>query len=87
LPFDELKIDRSFIAPLGHADDSRAIVESVISLAHVLRMVTIAEGVETDAQRDMFVEMGCDALQGFLFARPMGLLILPAQNVSHSKLM
>jgi diguanylate cyclase (GGDEF)-like protein len=71
LPLDSLKIDRSFIARLGKADDSRAIIESVVSMAHLLGMATIAEGVETEAQRRILVEMGCDALQGFLFARPM----------------
>jgi EAL domain-containing protein (putative c-di-GMP-specific phosphodiesterase class I) len=71
LPLDILKIDRSFIARLGQTDDSRAIVESIISMAHVLGMVTIAEGVETESQRLMLTEMGCDGLQGFLFAQPM----------------
>ena len=71
LPLDLLKIDRSFIARLGRADDSRTIVHSVISMAHLLGMVTIAEGVENELQRRTLVELGCDALQGFLFARPM----------------
>lgn len=71
LPLDVLKIDRSFIARLGQADDSRTIVESVISMAHLLGMIAIAEGVETEAQRRMLTEMRCDAVQGFLFARPM----------------
>jgi predicted signal transduction protein with EAL and GGDEF domain len=71
LPLDVLKIDRSFIARLGQVDDSSAIVESVVSMAHLLGMVTIAEGVETEAQQSMLDDMGCDAVQGFLFARPM----------------
>ena len=67
LPLDVLKIDRSFIARLGRADDSRAIVESVNSMAHLFGMTTIAEGVETDAQQSMLNEIGCDAVQGFLW--------------------
>ena len=71
LPLDSLKVDRSFIARLGLSNDSRAIVVSIVSLAHSLGIITVAEGVETDAQRRMLTEMGCDAMQGFLFAKPM----------------
>jgi len=71
LPLDLLKIDRSFTARLGRADDSRTIVHSVVSMAHLLGMVTVAEGVENELQRRTLTELGCDALQGFLLARPM----------------
>jgi len=50
---------------------ARAIVRAVITLAHALNREVVAEGVETDAQQDILVRMGCDQLQGFLFARPM----------------
>jgi len=71
LPLDILKIDRSFIARLGQSDDSRAIVASIVSMAHMLGLITIAEGVETEAQRLLLTEMECDGMQGFLFAKPM----------------
>jgi diguanylate cyclase (GGDEF)-like protein len=71
LPIDVLKIDRSFIARLGQSDDSRAIVASIVSMAHMLGLITIAEGVETEAQRRLLTEMECDGMQGFLFAKPM----------------
>jgi len=71
LPLDALKIDRSFIARLGQEDDSRTIVESVISMAHVLGVATVAEGVETEMQRRILTELNCDSLQGYLFARPL----------------
>ena len=71
LPAAELKIDASFVQDLGHSDDARAIVDAVIKLAHALGLRVVAEGVETDQQRDLLVDLGCDELQGFLFARPM----------------
>lgn len=72
LPLDILKIDRSFVARLALQDDSRAIVESVISMAHLLGIKTVAEGVETSVQRNLLATMRCDAMQGFLFSRPIG---------------
>lgn len=71
LPAAELKIDASFVADIVDSPDARAIVEAVTNLAHALHLRVVAEGVETEAQRDILVKMGCDDLQGFLFARPM----------------
>jgi diguanylate cyclase (GGDEF)-like protein len=71
LQVDQLKIDRSFVNDLEHSADARAIVEAVVRLAHALGMTVVGEGVETSAQRDVLRELGCDELQGFLFARPM----------------
>jgi diguanylate cyclase (GGDEF)-like protein/PAS domain S-box-containing protein len=66
-----LKIDRSFIAQLaGHSRD-REIVAAVTGMAHALGMTVVAEGVETEAQRDELTAIGCDAAQGYLFARPV----------------
>ncbi|MDE2274678.1 MAG: bifunctional diguanylate cyclase/phosphodiesterase [Burkholderiales bacterium] len=70
LPAAELKIDRAFVADLASAK-ARTIVQTIVKMAHDLGMRVVAEGVETEAQRDLLVEMGCDELQGFLFARPM----------------
>ena len=70
-PVSSLKLDRSFVTDLGAQPESRAIVRAVLSLARDLHLETIAEGVETEDQRDRLRELGCDILQGYLFARPL----------------
>ncbi len=71
LPLDTLKVDRSFVIGLGTASGSEAIVQSILALAHSLSLSVVAEGVETEAQRDFLRRGGCSALQGFLLARPV----------------
>jgi diguanylate cyclase (GGDEF)-like protein len=71
LPASELKMDMSLVQDLETSADARAIAEAVIKLAHALERRVVAEGVETAAQRDLLVRMGCDELQGYLFAKPM----------------
>jgi diguanylate cyclase (GGDEF)-like protein len=71
LPAEELKIDRSFVKDVESSADARAIVEAVVRMAQALGLKVVAEGVETEGQRDMLVKLGCDQLQGYLFARPM----------------
>jgi len=71
LPVAELKIDASFVQDLGTSDDARAIIDAVVKLAHALGLRVVAEGVETALQRDVLVQLQCDELQGFLFAKPM----------------
>jgi EAL domain-containing protein (putative c-di-GMP-specific phosphodiesterase class I) len=71
LPASELKIDRSFVMDLGTSEDARAIVDAVLKLAHAIGLKVVAEGVETEQQRDILLELGCDEFQGFMFARPM----------------
>jgi diguanylate cyclase (GGDEF)-like protein len=71
LPARQLKIDRSFVKDLEESRDARAVVEAVVDLAHALELSVVAEGVETEGQREILVRLGCDELQGFLFARPM----------------
>ena len=71
LPAAELKIDRAFVADLEHSADARAIAQAIVQMAHALGLRVVAEGVETTAQRDRLVALGCDELQGFLFAKPM----------------
>nr|WP_318284507.1 MULTISPECIES: EAL domain-containing protein [unclassified Methylobacterium] len=69
-PFDKIKIDRSFVSRLGEDPHSTAIVRAVIGLGASLGIVTVAEGVETEAQFAHLREEGCGEVQGYLFGRP-----------------
>jgi diguanylate cyclase (GGDEF)-like protein len=69
-PFDQLKIDRAFVASLGTSGNTGSIIQSIVTLGHALGMKVVAEGVETDEQRVLLRLAGCDEMQGFLFARP-----------------
>jgi diguanylate cyclase len=71
LPAEELKIDGSFVKDVDHSADARAVVDAVVKLAHALGLKVVAEGVESVRQQNVLVELGCDELQGFLFAKPM----------------
>ena len=76
LPAAELKIDRAFITDLSSGEAARSIVRAVVQMAHSLNLRVVAEGVETEAQRDELVRLGCDELQGYLFAKPMTATLL-----------
>ncbi len=71
LPLDKLKIDQSFIKSLPDDEEDIAIVRAIIALAQSLHLNTIAEGVETQAQKDFMVENGCVNIQGYFYAKPM----------------
>ena len=71
-PLDVLKIDQSFVSDITLGEDGAAIVRTIISLAHSLRLKVIAEGVETGEQLAYLREHGCDHVQGYLFSRPVG---------------
>jgi EAL domain-containing protein (putative c-di-GMP-specific phosphodiesterase class I) len=71
IPFNVLKIDKSFIDDIEVSEKGRAMVRSIIELVHAMDMRTIAEGVETETQVRILVSLGLDAVQGFYFARPM----------------
>ncbi len=68
---DELKLDKSLIADIASSDRDRDIVGSTIDLAHKLGMTVVAEGIETEEMRSTLADLGCDLLQGYLFARPV----------------
>jgi diguanylate cyclase (GGDEF)-like protein len=70
-PIDKLKIDRSFIEDLPHDLNDSAIVQAIINLAKSLRMIVVAEGVETKAQLDFLRSLSCEAYQGYLGGRPI----------------
>ena len=71
LSVDRIKIDRDFVVRLLQDPSDRAIVRSVIDLAHELGLDVVAEGVETREQAEWLAEHGCPAGQGFLFGRPV----------------
>ena len=73
LPFDELKIDRIFVNAMMQTRESRKIVASIIGLGHSLGLVTVAEGVETEAQAGMLIWLGCEQAQGWLYGKAVPL--------------
>ncbi|GGB96726.1 hypothetical protein GCM10011494_13980 [Novosphingobium endophyticum] len=76
-PFDKIKIDRSFVEGLADREDCQAIVQSVISLARDLNIVTTAEGVEHESQLEALRLQGCTQVQGYLFSRAVPSWQLP----------
>ena len=69
-PIDEVKIDKSFIRDLTKDSDDAAIVQAIIVMCESLNIDVIAEGVETDAQKDYLFDSGCENIQGFLISQP-----------------
>lgn len=77
LPVDELKIDRSFVSDVESNEENRAIISSIIYMAHSLNLSTVAEGVENGKQLDYIKAHQCDTYQGFLFSHP-----LPSEEIT-----
>jgi len=73
LPLDQLKIDRSFVRDILVDESSAAIAQTIVSLSRAMGLPVIAEGVETEAQREFLIRIGCHAFQGFLFSQPLPL--------------
>ena len=71
LPFDQIKVDRSFVSSMVEQRDSRKIVAAVVGLGQSLGMTTIAEGIEKVEQAEMLLWLGCDQGQGYFYNRPM----------------
>jgi diguanylate cyclase (GGDEF)-like protein len=71
LPVDALKIDRCFVAGIGSEDEDSTVVRAILGIAHGLGLSAVAEGVETLRQHLELRKLGCETLQGYLFARPM----------------
>jgi diguanylate cyclase (GGDEF)-like protein len=75
-PIDKLKIDKEFVAPLGHSANGGVIIQAIMALGRALGLTVLCEGVETEEQRILLRLAGCDEMQGYLFARPG-----PAENI------
>jgi diguanylate cyclase (GGDEF)-like protein/PAS domain S-box-containing protein len=71
LPVDTLKIDRSFVIDMTAAPEGLALVSTIISLAHSLKLKVVAEGVETEEQSRLLLLLSCDEMQGFLISKPV----------------
>jgi len=83
LPVEELKIDRSFVLDLEASGNARAIVDAVVKLAQAIGLKVVAEGVETEQQQQILRQLGCDELQGFLYAKPMSARALAHWAMNH----
>lgn len=73
LPLDQLKVDQSFVRNIGIKPNDAVVVKTIIGMAANLNMESIAEGVETQAQRDFLAQAGCKLYQGYLFGKPVPL--------------
>ncbi len=71
LPVSELKIDRSFIDGIDGLPGTQKLVKAMIEMGHSMGLTVTAEGVETQAERDMIINLGCDVMQGYLASRPL----------------
>jgi EAL domain-containing protein (putative c-di-GMP-specific phosphodiesterase class I) len=69
-PVDRLKIDRSLVRDIPHDANDVAIASAIVTLGHSLNLSVVAEGIETQAQRELLTSIGCDEMQGFLYSTP-----------------
>ncbi|MEO8360815.1 MAG: EAL domain-containing protein [Vicinamibacteria bacterium] len=79
LPIDTLKIDRSFVVEMASGPQGLALVSTIISLAHSLKLKVVAEGVETEEQSRLLRLLSCDEAQGYLFSRPLPAAVFEAE--------
>jgi diguanylate cyclase (GGDEF)-like protein/PAS domain S-box-containing protein len=84
LPVDTLKIDRSFVIGMTAGQEGLALVSTIISLAHSLKLKVVAEGVETEEQSRLLRSLSCDEMQGFLFSKPVPAEIFETRFLSSS---
>lgn len=75
-PIDTLKIDRSFVTELDKDEVNQALVEAIVGLSRKLGFYTIAEGIETENEREQLIRLGCFGGQGYLFGRPVNALAI-----------
>lgn len=77
-PFTELKIDRAFVSTIHSSEQSKIIVQSIVEMAHRLKLCIVAEGIEGQVTMDGLIGMHCQIGQGYFFSRPM-----PAKKINH----
>lgn len=93
LPFDELKVDRSFVTSITERRESRKIVSAIVGLGHSLGLTTVAEGVETIEQAEILLRLGCEIGQGWFFGKPIpaqalhSAFLLPPRRIVPRKVM
>ncbi len=85
-PFDKIKIDQSFIKGVEGSVEQQSIVQAVMTIARTRNMITTAEGVETEQQREILRTLGCTELQGYLFSPPISTAKMTELILSHRKL-
>jgi diguanylate cyclase (GGDEF)-like protein len=71
LPFDVVKMDKSFVDGIADSEQRLALADGIVQIARTLRLEVVAEGIESEVQRDLLTEMGCHFGQGYLLAMPM----------------
>ena len=71
LPFDVVKMDKSFVDGIADSEQRLALADGIVQIARTLRLEVVAEGIESEVQRDLLTEMGCHYGQGYLLAMPM----------------
>ncbi len=84
LPFNEIKIDRTFVSGCATSPESRSIVRLVVELAHALGMTAVAEGVESPAALRLLRDLGCDEAQGTFIADPLDAAAMPGMAKQHT---
>lgn len=77
IPFDVLKIDRSLVCDVNDNDTSRRITSAIVAMGKALKMIVLAEGVETDEQNKLLTDLGCDLAQGYYYSKPR-----PAEDIA-----
>ncbi len=77
IPFDVLKIDRSLVCDVNDNDTSRRITSAIVAMGKALKMIVLAEGVETDEQSKLLTDLGCDLAQGYYYSKPR-----PAEEIA-----
>jgi EAL domain-containing protein (putative c-di-GMP-specific phosphodiesterase class I) len=85
LTLDEIKVDRLFIDKMLNSEQSDSLVKAIIAIARSSDMRVVAEGVETEAQRQKLQEYGCDILQGYLIERPISAQLLAEKYATPDK--